>query len=60
VDGTDQQHPARGKNLIRIGHHIGVPVGLALDPSEHVLHDTDGAMKLTGLRERGAEPEVAA
>jgi hypothetical protein len=57
IDGTDQKHPGRGKYLIKIGHRIGVPVGLQLDPAEEVLYDTDGAMRTTGVRAQ--EPTVA-
>ena len=50
VDGTDQQHPGRGKYLIKIGHRIGVPAGLALHPAEQALYDTDGAMRVPDMR----------
>ena len=40
VDGTDQKHPGRGKYLIKIGHRIGVPVGLQLDQVHQIGCET--------------------
>ncbi|WP_066892315.1 ATP-binding protein [Carbonactinospora thermoautotrophica] len=43
IDGTTQVHPGRGKYLIKIGQRIGVPVRLALTPTELELYHTDPA-----------------
>ena len=50
IDGSAQEHPGRGKYLIKIGHRMGVPAQLALTAAERVLYDTDGAMRLSGAR----------
>ncbi len=35
------RHPGRGNYLIKTGHRPGLPVGMALAPSEAAMYDTD-------------------
>ncbi len=39
------RHPGRGKYLIKTGGRLGIPVELSLVGPEHVLYDTDQAIR---------------
>jgi len=45
------RHPGRGKFLIKTGGRLGIPVELSLVGPEHLLYDTDQAIRLDGSRE---------
>jgi hypothetical protein len=45
VDGGLGDHPGRGRYLVKLGHRVGVPVRLTLDPAESALYDTDQAIR---------------
>ncbi|WP_214406254.1 hypothetical protein [Pseudonocardia lacus] len=40
-----QRHPGRGKYLIKSGQRMGLPIALALTPTEQHLYDTDTAFR---------------
>jgi hypothetical protein len=42
---SGRAHPGRGKYLIKSGERMGLPVALALTPTEQQLYDTDGAFR---------------
>jgi hypothetical protein len=39
------RHPGRGKYLIKTGERLGIPVELSLVGAEHILYDTDQAIR---------------
>jgi hypothetical protein len=39
------KHPGRGKYLIKTGERLGIPVELSLVGAEHLLYDTDQAIR---------------
>jgi hypothetical protein len=41
-------HPGRGKYLIKVGDRPGLPIAMSLVGDEHVLYDTDAAIRRSG------------
>jgi hypothetical protein len=39
------RHPGRGKYLVKTGERLGIPIEMALVGDEHVLYDTDQAIR---------------
>lgn len=54
-----QQHPGRGKLLLKSGDRLGIPVELSLTASERALYDTDQAWRRSPVRSgwQGALPQ---